>query len=214
MNLTVTRFSTLTVVLIHAFGFGASCTVFSDDQDPDISQGGTETGNEASTTTQPTTNQPDNTQPPTTQPAADSDQSVFDPLSIKGDIIKDYSLTDGDCFNRLEEFVDNRKVVVTSRVDCEKSHTYEVFHTFEIDAPHPTPYPGDTAMQKYALQLCYDQFADFVGEIYELSVYEIGVFTPNRTNFEHERARYRQVHCWLHRDDLAPMATSAKDTGI
>ena len=67
-------------------------------------------------------------------------------------------------------------------------------------------------MRGYALRLCYEQLEAFVGEAYELSVYEIGVFTPNRTNFEHEVARYRGVHCWLYHTDDLPMSDTARGT--
>lgn len=147
--------------------------------------------------------------------SADSaDSSILDPLSIVGEIIRDHDLVDGDCFDRVENIIQGRKVVVTSRIECEDAHTYEVFHMFELDVPHPAIYPGNTAMREYALQRCYEHFADFVGEIYELSLYEIGVFTPDRINFEHEVARYRTVHCWLYRNDLASMTSSAKGTGV
>ncbi len=67
-------------------------------------------------------------------------------------------------------------------------------------------------MRGFALRVCYEQFEAFVGEIYELSVYEIGVFTPNRTNFEHEVARYRGVHCWLYEDSVESVSGSARGT--
>ena len=51
-----------------------------------------------------------------------------------------------------------------------------------------------------------------MGETYELSVFEIGVFTPTRTNFEHEEARYRGIHCWLYHTDDLPLSESARGT--
>ena len=105
--------------------------------------------------------------------------------------------------NRLEGLQSGRRLAITARVGCDQAHWAEVYHTFELDAPYPAVYPGDDAVRGFALRVCYEQFEAFVGEAYELSVYEIGVFTPNRTNFEHEVARYRGVHCWLyHTDDL------------
>ena len=144
----------------------------------------------------------------------DPSRSALDPLSISGEIIRDHNLVSGDCFDRVEGLIEDRKVVITSRIDCDDPHVYEVFHTFELDVPHPAMHPGDTKMRDYARKLCYEHFFDFIGEIYELSVYEIGVFTPDRTNFEHEVARYRRVHCWLHRKDRARMAASARGSGI
>ena len=87
-----------------------------------------------------------------------------------------------------------------------------MYHTFELDAPFPAVYPGDDAVRGFALRVCYEQFESFVGESYELSVYEIGVFTPNRTNFEHDVARYRGVHCWLYNPDDEQAAGTAAAT--
>ena len=144
--------------------------------------------------------------------AGSTELGPIDPLDIAGEIISEYSLVEGDCFNRLEGLQSGRRLVITARVGCDQAHWAEVYHTFELDAPHPAVYPGDDAVRGYALRLCYEQFEAFVGEAYELSVYEIRVFTPNRTNFEHEVARYRGVHCWLYHTDDLPMSDTARGT--
>ena len=136
----------------------------------------------------------------------------IDPLDIPGEIISEYSLVEGDCFNRLEGLQSGRRLAITARVGCDQNHWAEVYHTFELDAPYPAVYPGDDAVRGFALRVCYEQFEAFVGETYELSVYEIGVFTPTRTNFEHEQARYRGVHCWLYHTDDLPLSETARGT--
>jgi len=136
----------------------------------------------------------------------------IDPLDIPGEIISEYSLVEGDCFNRLEGLQSGRRLAITARVGCDQSHWAEVYHTFELDAPHPAVYPGDDAVRGFARRVCYEQFEAFVGETYELSVFEIGVFTPTRTNFEHEQARYRGVHCWLYHTDDLPLSETARGT--
>lgn len=136
----------------------------------------------------------------------------IDPLAIPGEIINEYSLVNGDCFNRLEGLQSGRRLAITARVGCDESHWAEVYLTFELDAPYPAVYPGDDAVSGYARRVCYQQFEAFVGQAYELSVYEIGVFTPDRTNFEHEEARYRGVHCWLHHTDELPLSGTARGT--
>lgn len=210
MSCFVCRF--VVAVLLFA-GLAAGCNGTETTQNSDDSEDGLTSSSEIPDTTQQNDEVPSS--PQDIDSSADSaDISILDPLSIVGEIIRDYDLVNGDCFNRIEDIIQGRKVVITSRIECEDAHTYEVFHMFELDVPHPAIYPGNTAMREYALQRCYEYFADFVGEIYELSLYEIGVFTPDRTNFEHEVARYRTVHCWLYRNDLAPMTSSAKGTGI
>lgn len=144
----------------------------------------------------------------------DAAQTPIDPLTIRGDIIQDTDLLDGDCFNRIEDLRAGRKVVITARTGCDVPHTYEVYYTFEIDAPRGHVYPGDRVMRDYARRSCYEYFEAFVGETYELSVYEIGVFTPDRANFEHAEAHYRVIHCWLYRTDNEQMTSSARDSGI
>ena len=136
----------------------------------------------------------------------------IDPLDIPGEIISEYSLVEGDCFNRFEGLQAGRRLAITARIGCDEPHWGEVYHTFELDAPAPAIYPGDDAVRGFALRVCYEQFEAFVGEIYELSVYDIGVFTPNRTNFEHEVARYRGVHCWLYDTNAESVSGTAEGT--
>lgn len=136
----------------------------------------------------------------------------IDPLDIPGEIISEYSLVRGDCFNRFEGLQSGRRLAITARVDCDEPHWAEVYYTFELDAPHPGVFPGDDAVRGFALRVCYEQFEAYVGEMYELSVYEIDVFTPNRSNFEHDVARYRGVHCWLYDADTEMTSRTAGGT--
>ena len=159
---------------------------------------------------------PDTEADPAAEDDSDSDESTelgpIDPLDIPGEIISEYNLVDGDCFNRFEGLQAGRRLAITARVGCDEPHWAEVYHTFELDAPHPAVYPGDDAVAGFALRVCYEHFEAFVGEPYELSVYEIGVFTPNRTNFEHEVARYRGVHCWLYDANDERLSGTARGT--
>ena len=142
----------------------------------------------------------------------DADAGEINPLEIRGEIISEFNLAKGECFNRVEGLQAGRKVATTARVDCADPHFAEVSHTFDLDVAHPGIYPGDDAMRQFARRTCYDHFEPFVGTSYETSVYEIDVFTPNRTNFEDEVARYRGVHCWLHHVDNEPLLGTAQGT--
>ena len=142
-----------------------------------------------------------------------SDEAVeIDPLSIPGEIVTEDSLELGECFNQVRGLTSGRRFEIIARIDCEQPHWAEVFHVFEIDVPHPGIHPGDAEMRDYARRSCYEHFEPFVGESYELSVYEIDVFTPTRVNFEHDVARYRTVHCWLHDIDSETISGSAANT--
>ncbi len=139
-------------------------------------------------------------------------ETEIDPLAIRGEIIDKYSLAYGECFNQVTGMQAEQRVTVTARVDCTEPHLGEVFHTFELDVAHPAVYPGDEEMRGFTRRQCYDIFEGFVGMSYELSQYEIDVFTPNRTNFEDATARYRGVHCWLHHVDDEPISGTARGT--
>ena len=146
--------------------------------------------------------------------AGDEEIDLFDATQIRGDPINQYDLVAGECFNRLEALRAGRKVVITSRIECDDPHQYEVFHILQYDAPHPAIFPGDDVLVEFGLNACYMEFESFVGEIYELSQFDIGVFIPNRENFEHSRARYRGVTCWLHLQGLEEGEGSAHDSGL
>ena len=146
--------------------------------------------------------------------AADEDVDLFDATQIPGEPVNQYDLVTGDCFNRLEALRAGREVVITSRIACEDPHQYKVFHILQYDAPHPAIFPGEDVMVDFGLNACYLEFESFVGEIYELSEFDIGVFIPNRENFEHSRARYRGITCWLQRAGRDEGEGSARESGV
>ena len=148
----------------------------------------------------------------TRQSSGDEEVDLFDATQIRGEPVNQYDLVFGDCFNRIEALRAGRKVVITSRIDCTDAHQYEVFHMTQYPAPHPAIFPGEDVMTEFGLNACYLQFETFVGEIYELSTYDIGIFIPTRENFEHSRARYRGITCWLFIDDEEEIAGSAQFT--
>lgn len=141
------------------------------------------------------------------------DDEAISPLDIAGEIITRYDLVSGDCFNQVDNVRDGRKVTITSRLDCDEPHWAEVFYTFEVDAPHPAIYPGTRAMEDLARRGCYERFESFVGQIYELSVFRIGIFIPDRGNFEHPDARYRGIHCWLYHGEEETIEGSVRGLG-
>ncbi len=143
----------------------------------------------------------------------EDDDEAISPLDIAGEIITRYDLVSGDCFNQVDNVRDGRKVTITSRLDCDEPHWAEVFYTFEVDAPHPAIYPGTRAMEDLARRGCYERFESFVGQIYELSVFRIGIFIPDRGNFEHPDARYRGIHCWLYHGEEETIEGSVRGLG-
>ncbi len=129
-----------------------------------------------------------------------------------GDVVNLHDLDDGVCFNRYSWVQDDRHVELDTRVPCGGPHQHEVYLRTEHPARAGAPWPGDREMEAFARAQCYGAFADFVGEIYELSELELGYLTPSRTDFEHEDARFRGIHCYLLRDDGEEMVGSARDS--
>ena len=68
-------------------------------------------------------------------------------------------------------------------------------------------------MQAFATSVCYDEFLDFVEEIYELSKFKLSFLTPNRTNFEDPKARFRGIHCYVYEqgEELIGTARGSKE---
>ena len=145
---------------------------------------------------------------------SENEDDEISPLDISGEIVSQYDLISGDCFNQVDSTRAGRKVTITSRLDCDQPHWAEVFYTFEVDAPHPAIYPGTRAMEDLARRGCYERFESFVGQIYELSVLRIGIFIPDRSNFEHPEARYRGIHCWLYHGEEETVEGSVRGQGV
>ncbi len=145
--------------------------------------------------------------------AADPVQATSNPAEIRGAVIDRYSLAVGDCFNRAENLAVGRTLVVTSLINCNEPHDHQIYHRFDYPAPHPSIHPGDEVMQEFAVQSCYRQFAQWVGNEYETSALDIGVITPSQENFEDDNARYRTIHCWVEDYDGEPLVGDTHQSG-
>ncbi|RMH75984.1 MAG: hypothetical protein D6683_10605 [Actinomyces sp.] len=138
----------------------------------------------------------------------------LDPATLPGIVVNKYDLHPGECFSQFDEVSEQGRSVVTTRVDCNQPHQAEVYALLQYPAPHPALFPGDEAIRQWAIVNCYDAFEPYVGAPYELSSLEIGVFVPTAENFEDAVARYRGVHCWVHRDDGGELDTSVRASGL
>lgn len=138
----------------------------------------------------------------------------LDPAALPGIVVNKYDLHPGECFSQFDEVTEQGRSVVTTRVDCNQPHQAEVYALLQYPAPHPALFPGDEAIREWAIVNCYDAFEPYVGAPYELSSLEIGVFVPTAENFEDAVARYRGVHCWVHRDDGGELDTSVRASGL
>lgn len=152
----------------------------------------------------------------TSAPSSTSTQPVH-PLgstASPGEVVNQYSLEVGDCFNQRRELRSGLPVVTTTRVECNSPHEFEVFHRLDFPVGFPALHPGDKVMRDFALESCYRAFDAWVGEIYELSSLEIEVITPTQDNFEDPVARYRGIHCLAHLSDGSLLTETTEGSGL
>lgn len=114
-------------------------------------------------------------------------------VAILGEPLNRYTLALGDCFNTYVVGTE----AITTKVPCDGPHRHEVFATHVHPARFGDPWPGDEALQRYAIRLCYADFEAFTGVIYELSRLSIGALTPPKANWDDARARYRGIQCYV-----------------
>ena len=129
-----------------------------------------------------------------------------------GEVVNLHDLGSGTCFNSYSWVRDDRLVEIDTRVPCDGPHQHEIYVRTEHPARPGAPWPGDREMEAYARAECYATFADFVGTIYELSELELGYLMPSRTDFEHEKAVFRGIQCFVFRDDGGELVGSARDS--
>ena len=130
-----------------------------------------------------------------------------------GEVVNVHNLAAGDCFNQYSWTNAERLVEISTKVSCEGTHQHEIFLRIEHPAGPGAPWPGDQEMQAFATSICYDEFKGFVDEIYELSELKLGFLTPNRTNFEDSKARFRGIHCYVYKsgEELLGTARGSKE---
>lgn len=131
-------------------------------------------------------------------------------VAIVGEPVNQFTFSLGECANRYEVGTQ----IITTRVSCEEPHQREVYATLTHPAPFGGPWPGEDALQRYGLRLCYQGFEAFAGIIYELSELGIGVLTPPKLNWEDERARYRGITCYTARNDGRPLVGSMRGKAV
>ena len=129
-----------------------------------------------------------------------------------GEVVNLHDLGAGTCFNSYSWVSEDRLIEIDTRVPCEGPHQYEIYLRTEHPARSGAPWPGDREMDAYARSECYATFAGFVGTIYELSELELGYLTPTRTDFEHEQAVFRGIHCYVYREDGGELVGTARDS--
>ena len=127
-----------------------------------------------------------------------------------GEVVNLHDLANEACFNRYSWVQDERLVEIDTLVPCDGPHQFEIYHLAQHPARRGAPWPGDREMDAFATAECYNAFRGFVGTIYELSEFVLGFLVPRQTDFEHDVAQFRGVHCYVFNPDGTEMFDSAR----
>ncbi len=117
---------------------------------------------------------------------------------LEGLIVNPYNMDVGQCFNSyLTVLGDNDFQELTTVVDCTGPHDGEVYFQIFHPAEVGEPFPGTDEMEAWAERHCYEQFAGFVGQEYELSELDIGILQPTDVTWSDPIGRHREITCFV-----------------
>ena len=114
-----------------------------------------------------------------------------------------FTLPVGACFDDS----DDEQVSSVPEVDCSEPHDNEVFAVF--DYTDSETFPGSTAMNDAAQDLCIAQFESYVGLSYEESSFGVFPITPTEGSWD---SGDREIICALYNPDLSKLTGSMKGT--
>lgn len=112
-----------------------------------------------------------------------------------GDPIEFYQAQEGECLNEYDWVQDRQPRNLLIALDCSLPHDKEVFLITIFDAGPDDPYPGEELMKDIATRKCYNSFAEFIGQTYEESEFDIDLTYPPRENYE--VGKYRDITCMV-----------------
>jgi hypothetical protein len=120
-----------------------------------------------------------------------------------------FELAVGDCFDdgdmALGEVEEIEEVPL---VDCAAPHDNEVYAVVTVDGD---VFPGETAIQTRADDVCRGDFDPFVGLDYESSVLDFGWLVPTADSWE---MGDRVVACFIYRMDLEKVTGTLEGSGL
>ena len=114
-----------------------------------------------------------------------------------------FTLPVGACFDDSAE----EQVSSVPEVDCSEPHDNEVFAVF--DYTDSDTFPGSSAMNEAAQNLCIAQFENYVGLSYEESSFGVFPITPTQESWD---GGDREIICALYNPDLSKLTGSMKGT--
>ena len=110
-----------------------------------------------------------------------------------------FTLDVGTCFDDTDE----TQVSSVPEVDCTEPHDNEVFAVFDYSGSDT--FPGSTAMNDAAQELCIEEFESYVGLSYEESALEVFPITPTEGSWD---GGDREIICALYNLDLSKLTGS------
>ena len=123
----------------------------------------------------------------------------------------------GQCFNnyRFENERTGTSENLFTLIDCRRPHEGEVYHQTSHSAAPDAEYPGDRAMENWEQEECYKNFADWVGQEYELSELGFSSLRPDAQLWnDTSNPSSRRLSCYLRSTDESLLAGSHRNSGI
>ena len=150
--------------------------------------------------------------PATTSSTSTTSTTTSTTTTVPGIAVNENTLRIDECFNRDEGLSAGRTREITTLVDCDDPHGFQIFFNLQYPADSSFDYPGDDIMEDFALASCYQGFEGWAGAPYETSALEIGVFAPDRNEFEQQS--YRTILCYVFRSDGELLLGTARGSGL
>jgi hypothetical protein len=110
-----------------------------------------------------------------------------------------FTLEVGTCFDDTDE----TEVSSVPEVDCSEPHDNEVFAVFDYTASDT--FPGSSAMNDAAQDLCVAEFEAYVGLSYQESALDVFPITPTEGSWD---SGDREIICALYNLDLSKLTGS------
>ncbi len=119
----------------------------------------------------------------------------------------------GDCFNEYL-YRDRTDLLqqVTTKVSCDTPHDREAFARTQHPAGEDEPFPLNDELTRWAEAYCLDEFSDFVGLDYVLSLLEIGTVLPEFDAWTEDG--YRDITCYVYPANGGRLRESVERRGI
>lgn len=145
---------------------------------------------------------------------AGGDAEATEERPLEGQSINRFALETGMCFNDyvLTDPDTGETDDLTTTVDCRREHNGEIYAEHIHPADATVPFPGTSELQRWGTEVCYRDFADFVGEVYELSRLEIGVIVPDEPSWT--EGLYRTVACYVRAGDGELLSGSMRGAAL